>query len=570
MASLMDPTLRPLVDLAFGMAEATNANAAIAEARAAHPGARPTSYEVVVAEGQNLAALAEAVLPRLIYHLDSLGARPPHWGEVFLSLFIGSQLHFVQASDALPLLLAARGLPVAGALALTGAPGLHVEAASAPGGDGSSERPFTRVADAVAAAPVGATVFIETGLYEEALRLPRAIVLVGVGTKVVLAAPPGEAVAVRVGAEVELRDLAVQGGRAGIQLEGGRATLTRVGIRGQPDVALDCGRWPCRLDGVRFEASFASAVGLRAAGTVECHQLILEGPFKRALDLQPGARLRGREVTVRGAAAGLQEEGAEVDLTDLEVEDARLAGVFADGGRVRLVEPVIARCAYGLLARDGARLTVRGAVVARCTHAALAGTQADVELSDWVGVGPTTDAVLAFDGGTLRLDGALLRSPGSTGLRARLVHGSAAHVTVLDARLDGHAGGNAVFLADATLRLDDLDAERLEGPAVEAQLGDSQVRGLIVVEAPTAVAWEFQARLDVAGLLHHRGSGTSLACIEGGRGQVIAPRFDGLAMEPWLVDCSCQLTVRPPADVPTCAPAPTTAPRRQTIPPRPP
>jgi hypothetical protein len=130
----MDPTLLPLVDLAFGMAEAIQANAAIAEARDAHPGARPTSYEVVVADGQGLAALAEAVLPRLLYHLDSLGARPPHWGEVFLSLFIGHQLHFVQASDAMPLLLAARGLTAAEALQRFGAGGRTPKAAEPAAG----------------------------------------------------------------------------------------------------------------------------------------------------------------------------------------------------------------------------------------------------------------------------------------------------------------------------------------------------------------------------------------------------------------------------------------------------
>lgn len=117
----MDETLKPLVERAFGMASALEANAAIAEARDALHGARPTSYEVLVKDGQGLAELAAAVLPRLVYHLDSLGARPPQWGEVFLSLFVGEHLHFIHVAEAMPLLLETQGLAAHEALVRFGA-----------------------------------------------------------------------------------------------------------------------------------------------------------------------------------------------------------------------------------------------------------------------------------------------------------------------------------------------------------------------------------------------------------------------------------------------------------------
>lgn len=116
----MDASLQPLLERAFGVADAAMANAAIAEARDAAGTDRPTSYEVLVRDGQSLADVAAAVVPRLVYHLESLGARPPRWGEVFLSLFVGERLHFVHAAEAMPVLLAALKLTAEEALARFG------------------------------------------------------------------------------------------------------------------------------------------------------------------------------------------------------------------------------------------------------------------------------------------------------------------------------------------------------------------------------------------------------------------------------------------------------------------
>ncbi len=116
----MDATLQPLLDRAFGVAPAVDANRAISEARESQPGEKPASYEVVVKEGQSLPALAAALLPKLVYHLESIGAHPPGCGDVFLSLFVGERLHFVRASEALPLLLEAAQLTAEQAVARFG------------------------------------------------------------------------------------------------------------------------------------------------------------------------------------------------------------------------------------------------------------------------------------------------------------------------------------------------------------------------------------------------------------------------------------------------------------------
>jgi len=106
----MHPTLDPLWTLAFHRAPASDANEAIAAARAEAGGDAPFSYEVVVGADQTLPELAAQVLPRLVYHLESRGAHLPACEGVFLTLFAGESLAFVHARDALPLLADAVGL----------------------------------------------------------------------------------------------------------------------------------------------------------------------------------------------------------------------------------------------------------------------------------------------------------------------------------------------------------------------------------------------------------------------------------------------------------------------------
>jgi hypothetical protein len=100
----MDSSLQPLFDLAFARSPAPEANQAIDRARTEHPGAQPSSYEIVVKSGQTLSQLTQSILPRLIYHLESLGSHPPDCGDVFLSIFVDDTLYFVHARDGVALM----------------------------------------------------------------------------------------------------------------------------------------------------------------------------------------------------------------------------------------------------------------------------------------------------------------------------------------------------------------------------------------------------------------------------------------------------------------------------------
>jgi hypothetical protein len=92
-----------LPELAFRTADAKDANAAIAEVREAEGHGQPVrSYELIWPDDANEEWLLKSALPRLVYHLESLRARPPSFAGVVLSIFTGARLHFVRAADFLP------------------------------------------------------------------------------------------------------------------------------------------------------------------------------------------------------------------------------------------------------------------------------------------------------------------------------------------------------------------------------------------------------------------------------------------------------------------------------------
>lgn len=88
--------------LAFAQAHAAEANAAIARTREELGDLK--SYELVLPAEDVRAFLLERALPKLVDYLESVGAKLPGCGGVFLSVFSGDTLHFIQAREAVKLL----------------------------------------------------------------------------------------------------------------------------------------------------------------------------------------------------------------------------------------------------------------------------------------------------------------------------------------------------------------------------------------------------------------------------------------------------------------------------------
>jgi hypothetical protein len=98
----LEARLAELLQDEFGTAPARDANAAIARARRERAGGDPDddgapafrAYEAVLT---TFDAFADALLPRLVYHLESIGAHLPECRGVVIAAFAGDTLHFVDA-----------------------------------------------------------------------------------------------------------------------------------------------------------------------------------------------------------------------------------------------------------------------------------------------------------------------------------------------------------------------------------------------------------------------------------------------------------------------------------------
>ena len=123
----MDDRLQRLLDLAFDRVPAIDANLRIEEVRASLPSPKAASYELLIPEDATFQGwFLEGALPKLVYHLDSRGNRPPAAEGIFLSLFAGETLHFVHARDALKLACDELGIDAAELLRRHGTGESHV------------------------------------------------------------------------------------------------------------------------------------------------------------------------------------------------------------------------------------------------------------------------------------------------------------------------------------------------------------------------------------------------------------------------------------------------------------
>ena len=114
----MDDRLRSLFEPPLATARAVDANEAMGRVRRQHGGGDPEDPDPPLARSYELsvstfAAFAGEALPRLIYHLESLGARLPGCGGVIVAAFDGEELRFVLARDLIARAAAALGVTTA-------------------------------------------------------------------------------------------------------------------------------------------------------------------------------------------------------------------------------------------------------------------------------------------------------------------------------------------------------------------------------------------------------------------------------------------------------------------------
>lgn len=350
---------------------------------------------------------------------------------------------------------------------------IHVRAGET-GGDGSRGAPYGTIAEAIAAAPDGATVAIAPGTYEERLVVDRPMTLLGACTDAVITTSGLGTVLSPRADPVELRNLSVRGGTVGIEGRGGTAVVRDVIIEG------------------------ATSVALRATlgGAMDAQSVWIRDTFDTGVMVSGGSMQLSRAVVERVGGVGVQVTFGSLVMTDATVR--RIGEMLAPSLVLGLDDAVIRfervefteTATLQILISEGASAELVDSTLSAVPPAS----------------GEITESVGAFEGGAVTLERVLVDQPNLVGVGAV---GPGSSVTMREVIVrDPHEdpvllGGHAVeiiegaqaelsgvlferatglaFLASGdgtTARLDDVtvrstlpDRVHTYGRAIQAQLG---------------------------------------------------------------------------------------------------
>jgi len=423
-------------------------------------------------------------------------------------------------SAALLVLCGASGLTPSRADETSAAPtvvlSVRQETSGQPGqpADGSEARPFLSLRAALAAAPDGALVRIEAGIYREPLVITRSIVLMGKGagrTRIV-GDPAGTAVEVRGAERVQLHGLSIEGGSTCLAFTGGTHRLQNVELRGCTQAGL-LGRGAS----IQMLSSAISDVnGGRDGRGIDLDGGVLEA---RLVSLQAA----GRRGMVLHAARGLLEdvEVRESSLSALQVTDGAEARVvrgsyqgrggatlYAGGSRLSVEDVQIRKGEYAVLGFRGAELEVRGGELTDYAVAGVAMVNSHGSVERVTIARGGTEAAVSItraDGKkpVLLLDNRISR-PGTMGVHVTESAVTARGNSITGARLDAEKDmGDAVYAVDSRLVI--------EGNVMRGNAGS----GMVAVRS--------QVRLNDNGFIENGRAG--LLMLDGSRGSATGNTF---------------------------------------------
>lgn len=334
---------------------------------------------------------------------------------------------------------------------------------SAPPPDGSEARPFPSLRAALAAAPAGALLRIDEGVFRETVVITRPVVLLGRGagrTRIVAPGPGGAVVEVRGTDHVQIHGISIEGGAACAVFAGGSHKLHRVELRGCKEAGL-VGR------GAQIEllSSAISDVSGGAAGrgidldggTLEARNVTLHTAGRRAIVLHH-ARGTLENVEVRWSAlSALQATaGADARVIGGFYEGFGGAALYAGGSRLRIENAQVRRGEYAVLGYRRAELSIVGGEFTDYAVAGVAMVMAHGSVRGATISRGGTDAAISVtqaDGKrTVLLTDNRISSPGTMGVHVTESSVIARGNTITGARVDAERDmGDAFYAVDSTL-----------------------------------------------------------------------------------------------------------------------
>ncbi|MDY7229247.1 DUF1565 domain-containing protein [Hyalangium rubrum] len=416
-----------------------------------------------------------------------------------------------------------------------------VDGARGESGDGSRQRPFRTLGEALALRPPP-TVYVAAGLHEGPFVLPTGARLVGVGPSTVLYVEGREPVA-RIATGASLERLTIQGGGWGVE-GAGAVRLEEVAFSGQREgaVRMTAGRLVAKES--RFEASISETVGLALEGpvTAEVRESTFTGPFRR------GVRVAGAEALLEGvgfreAVMALDQEGGRVRLRRVSVEGGRGAGLLVRDGTLQVEEVTVTGHEYGL-ASHGAKLEVRGFTSVRAERAGLGLTRSTGLLEDLRVRESGSFGALQLVDSDLEVRGFRVDDVDGYGVAATKGKLRAREGNISRVRSSEGFTGDGLHLRGVEADIESVEVREAKGAGVlaaqgaEVTLRDVTLRGC----ENTGLLVESLARVKAQGLEVRGTKGTALAVLRDGEVSVDVLSASGL--EEGLLWAECEGATR--------------------------
>ncbi|WP_395832000.1 hypothetical protein [Archangium violaceum] len=409
--------------------------------------------------------------------------------------------------------------------ASTGWTEVWVEGARQEAGDGSRERPFSTLVEALARAADGGRplrVHLAPGRYRGPFVLPAGLELVGAGEGSVLEGE-GAGPVVRAPGGAVLRGVAIQGGSWGLEAaKGVRLAAVRFSGQGTGAVRVEAGHLSVE-EGV-FESGGAGTVGVMLVGGSrgEVREGTFTGAFRRGVETRD-SDVELESVRFRGPLTALYQAGGQVRLRHAAVEDGPEVGLFVQHGTLRLEDVTVTGHEYGLQGLD-ATLEARGFTSVRAVRAGVALIGSRGVLEDSVVQGSGGFGAVSLLGSDMVVRG--LRVEGADAYGISATRGRLRLQRTLITRLTTREGdsGDGLHLRDVEVEVEGLVVRDVAGAGVLAAQGARVVLRDVSLEAcREAGVWaETLARVTAEGLEVRGSGGPALVALEEGVLQVDA------------------------------------------------
>ncbi len=334
-------------------------------------------------------------------------------------------------------------------------PVFYVDPMAETAGDGSRATPFRAIADALAAAPAGATILLAPGEHDGPLRIERDVSLVGTCAGSILQTDT-------------VADVA-----GVIDVVDAQVSISNLSIRSEVRPGITARDAQVALDGVLIAGAVGAGV-VASGGSLRARELVIE-------DVAPGGVFAGRSLSIDRSAVDLARsriaiaeggailvtgEGATLTATDVAVtrgirggESHLGRGVMVTRRATATLERVYVRGAHtsGVLVGDDAELTARRLVIEEVVSqtinpaaSVLVENGATASISELLAFDGSHAGLWSRDGADVAISDAVLIGVGAEQATSAL-RASRARLRAQRIDIVGHRAGATAQLGDLTI-----------------------------------------------------------------------------------------------------------------------